>query len=160
MNLNKLKYTLPLFIFFLLSTTGSGLAQETSKIYGETKKYESSLRSLKAIRLNTQNEVTLDGKLEEPIWQQAPTATDFIQRSPQEGKPATENTEVQIIYSDDALYVGICAYDSAMDSVAATLFRRDGSAYSDWVYVNIDSYNDNRTSFSFAVNPRAYERIS
>ncbi len=108
--------------------------------------------------MESQHEITLDGKLEESIWKQAPVATDFIQRSPNDGKPATEKTEVRIIYSDNAFYVGIRAFDSAMDSVAATLFRRDGGAYSDWVYVNIDSYDDNRTSFSFAVNPRGVRK--
>src|SRR5699024_6121987 len=50
------------------------------------------------------------------------------------------------------------AYDHAMDSVAATLFRKDGSAFSDWVYINIDTYNDNRTAYSFGVNPQGVRK--
>lgn len=108
--------------------------------------------------MSTPDEIILDGKLDEAIWQQAAVATDFIQRSPDDRKPATEKTEVRIIYTDNALYVGARAYDSAMDSVAATLFRKDGDAYSDWLFVAIDSYNDNRTAFAFGVNPRGVRR--
>lgn len=158
MHFNKLKYTFPIFVSLLLAITSTGLAQANSGTNGKSKNSESDFRSLQTVKITSHDKVILDGKLEEKIWQQAPIATNFIQRTPNEGKPATENTEARIIYSDDALYIGIRAYDSAMDSIAATLFRRDGSAYSDWVYVNIDSYNDNRTSFNFAVNPRGVRK--
>lgn len=115
-------------------------------------------RSIQAVKAQTSNPITLDGKLDEEIWQQVPVATDFTQRFPNDGNPATEKTEARVIYTKDAIYVGARAYDSSMDSVAATLFRRDGSAYSDWFYVNIDSYNDNRTGFSFAVNPKGVRK--
>ncbi|MDX1545947.1 MAG: DUF5916 domain-containing protein, partial [Rhodothermales bacterium] len=49
-------------------------------------------------------------------------------------------------------------YDTAPDSVAGRLFRRDGNDYSDWFYVHIDSYFDRRTGFSFAVNPRGVRK--
>ncbi|GAB5408469.1 MAG: hypothetical protein BalsKO_08340 [Balneolaceae bacterium] len=44
------------------------------------------------------------------------------------------------------------------DSIAATLFRRDGNEFSDWFFVSIDSYNDNRTAFTFGVNPRGVQK--
>ncbi|HKK46846.1 MAG TPA: DUF5916 domain-containing protein, partial [Balneolaceae bacterium] len=119
---------------------------------------KSKFPTLKAVRLSPKKVIHLDGQLDEPIWENVPIATGFIQRSPHDGEPASEKTEVRVIYTDKALYVGIKAYDDAMDSVAATLFRKDGEAYSDWVYVNIDSYDDNRTSFSFAVNPRGVRK--
>lgn len=114
--------------------------------------------SIQALRLRNESTFTFDGKLDDRIWRSAPTATGFTQREPHDGKPATEKTEAHIAYDDQYLFVGIKAYDSSKDSIAATLFRRDGSAYSDWVYVNIDSYNDNRTSFNFAVNPRGIRK--
>lgn len=118
----------------------------------------SGIMVLKALRISTGNTVTLDGKLDESLWDRASVATGFTQRSPRDGRPASEETEVRMVYTDEALYIGATAYDSAMDSVAATLFRKDGRAYSDWFYVNIDSYNDNRTGFSFAVNPRGVRK--
>lgn len=114
--------------------------------------------TLQAHRMESPDLLVLDGRLDEGIWSTVPAATGFVQRTPRDGAPASERTEVRVIYSDDALYIGAKAYDSAMDSVAATLFRRDGSAYSDWIYVNIDSYDDDRTSFSFAVNPRGVRK--
>jgi hypothetical protein len=133
-------------------------AQETSNPSRTSTDAKSSFPSLRAIKLDQKSELNLDGKLDERIWKSVPVATGFIQRSPHDGEPASEKTEVRVIYTEQALYVGIRAFDDAMDSVAATLFRKDGSAYSDWVYVNIDSYNDNRTSFSFAVNPRGVRK--
>jgi hypothetical protein len=108
---------------------------------------------LHATFLNQPNQITIDGKLNEAIWQQAEMATGFIQRAPHDGKPATEPTEARILYTEHAIYIAAKAYDSAIDSIAATLFRRDGSAYSDWFLVGIDSYNDDKTSFTFGVNP-------
>jgi len=149
------------FLIFLILFTGTFsklAAQGKSHVIGRSSNASSKFPTLRAVRLSPKKEIHLDGKLNEPIWKNVPVATGFIQRSPHEGKPASEKTEVRVIYTNKALYVGIRAYDDAMDSVAATLFRKDGDAYSDWVYVNIDSYDDNRTSFSFAVNPRGVRK--
>lgn len=139
-------------LLLLISFTGLQ-AQDIS-----TEEASSNERSLQAVRIQSSNLIQLDGKLDENIWKIAPTATGFIQRFPNDGNPATEKTEVQVLYSENALIIGARAYDSSMDSVAATLFRRDGTGYSDWIYVNIDSYNDNRTGFTFAVNPKGVRK--
>ncbi|MBI4541350.1 MAG: carbohydrate binding family 9 domain-containing protein [Gemmatimonadetes bacterium] len=98
--------------------------------------------------------LTIDGRLDEALWAQAPVASDFIQIQPQAGSPATERTEVRVLYDDEALYVGARLYDSAPDSIVARLARRDDDVYSDWFHVGIDSYYDRRTAFVFGVNPR------
>lgn len=138
----------------------NGLAQENISLKNDNaaKSREAEVPTLNALKLNGEESIKLDGKLDEAIWQQTQIASGFTQRSPNDGQPATEKTEAKVIYTNNAIYIGIKAFDSAMDSVAATLFRKDGFAYSDWVYVNIDSYNDNRTSFSFAVNPRGVRK--
>lgn len=157
MNTGTLQHIL-VAIFMVSAINNLALAQETTATNGNSKKAESNYPSLKALKINPQQDITLDGRLDESIWREAHIATGFTQRTPNEGDPATEDTRVRVVYSNDALYVGIRAYDSAMDSLAATLFRKDGDAYSDWVYVSIDSYNDNRTSFNFAVNPRGVRK--
>lgn len=119
---------------------------------------DSEIRSIRAVKAPTSSPITLDGKLDEEIWQQVPVATDFTQRFPNDGNPATEKTEAMVLYTEDAIYVGARAYDSSMDSVAATLFRRDSNGYSDWFFVSIDSYNDNRTGFAFGVNPKGVRK--
>jgi hypothetical protein len=95
----------------------------------------------------------IDGVLDDEAWRFAPVATDFVQLEPREGEPATERTEVRVLYGDDALYVAFRAFDSSPDSIAAQLTRRDQGSYSDRVHVLVDSYFDRRTAFHFAVNP-------
>ncbi len=96
----------------------------------------------------------IDGVLDDEAWRWAPVAEDFVQMQPEEGAPATEPTEVRVLYGEEALYVGFRAFDSRPDSIAAQLTRRDQDSYSDLVHVIIDSYFDRRTAFHFAVNPR------
>ncbi len=114
--------------------------------------------AMEAVRLQPGETIEIDGFLMEEAWHRAPVATGFTQRMPNDGEPATEKTEVRILYDDEAVYIGITAYDSAPDSILAPLFRRDGNQPSDWVYVSFDSYGDNRTAFTFAVNPRGVQK--
>ncbi|MDZ7717685.1 MAG: DUF5916 domain-containing protein [Balneolaceae bacterium] len=146
-----------LCLFILLPLT-SLIAQDISTEETTSNLGTVESRSLQAVRISSDDVIRLDGTLDEMVWQNAPVATDFIQRIPDDGTPASEKTEVRILYTSEAVYIGAQAYDSAMDSVAATLFRRDGTGYSDWFYVTIDSYNDNRTGFSFAVNPKGVRK--
>jgi hypothetical protein len=124
------------------SSTSGGDSSRTSRI----------VPALPAIRI--QGEAPrIDGVLDDDAWKLAPVATDFLQLEPNEGEPATERTEVRVLYGDDALYVAFRAHDSSPDSIAAQLTRRDQNSYSDLVHVLIDSYFDRRTAFHFAVNP-------
>jgi len=143
---------------FLLMGSDLAIAQETTTADVSQKRAASSKPAIRAVRITTDDLITLDGKLDESIWEKVPVATGFTQRTPDDGAPASEETEARVIYTEDAIYIGARAFDSSMDSVAATLFRKDGSAYSDWFYVNIDSYNDRRTGFSFAVNPKGVRK--
>ena len=102
--------------------------------------------------------VRIDGVLDDEAWRDAPVARDFVQLRPDEGRPATERTEVRLLYGPTALYVGVYAYDSQPDSIVGQLTRRDQDSYSDRVNVLIDSYNDGRTAFHFAVNPRGVKQ--
>ncbi|MFC1660853.1 DUF5916 domain-containing protein [Gemmatimonadota bacterium] len=107
---------------------------------------------LPAVRVQGQA-LEIDGLLDEEVWRGAPVATDFIQLEPEEGDPATERTEVRVLYGEVALFVSFRAFDSSPDSIAAQLTRRDQDSYSDRVHVLIDSYFDRRTAFHFSVNP-------
>jgi hypothetical protein len=91
--------------------------------------------------------------LDDEAWLSAPVISDFIQRDPDEGEPATERTEAKILYTDNALFVGIRAFDSKASEIKANLTRRDEWSPSDWISIMIDSYYDRRTAFEFSVNP-------
>ena len=114
--------------------------------------------SIEAIKVENDQDINIDGALTEKIWLDAPVAGNFTQYRPKDGGTPSQKTEVRVLYSNKYIYVGAIAYDTAPDSITATLFRRDGTELSDWIYVNIDSYNDNRTAFTFAVNPRGVQK--
>ncbi len=130
----------------------SSLIKETDFRFG----YELN-PTMEAVKI-TGSEVRLDGLLDEAIWSTAPVATGFTQRAPNDGGNPSQKTEARILYTNKEIYVGIMAYDTSPDSAIASLFRRDGSESSDWVYVSFDSYNDKRTAFTFAVNPRGVQK--
>ncbi|HEV2735533.1 MAG TPA: DUF5916 domain-containing protein, partial [Longimicrobiaceae bacterium] len=104
--------------------------------------------------------VRVDGRLDDDAWAQADTATGFVQQRPSPGTPASQRTEVRVLYDDAALYVAARMHDDRADSIAAPLARRDVTSglYSDWFDVLVDSYHDKRTGFRFAVNPRGVRR--
>ncbi|MEX2464045.1 MAG: DUF5916 domain-containing protein [Balneolaceae bacterium] len=102
--------------------------------------------------------IRIDGLLDEAVWDHASAISGFTQTSPNPGEAASEKTIAWVLYSDDAIYIGARMYDSAPDSIASTLFRKDGDGYSDWIGVGIDSYNDSRTAFVFSVSPRGVRK--
>jgi hypothetical protein len=112
---------------------------------------------LEATRLDGQAP-RIDGLLDEDLWKRAAAATDFVQISPDEGEPASEKTEARAVYDDDALYIGVRAFDSDPEGILGQLTRRDQESFSDWVRVAIDSYNDQRTAFQFGVNPKGVKQ--
>ncbi len=119
---------------------------------GEAAVTSSAERTLAAVRLRSTAPV-IDGRLDDAVWRSAPIASGFIQHDPREGTPATHDSEVRVLYDDHAVYVAFRAFDPAPDSIVALRTRRDQGSASDWVHVVIDSYNDRRTAFHFAVNP-------
>ena len=101
----------------------------------------------------------LDGVLDETAWRTASVATDFTQMRPTPGDPSGQRTEARVIYTDEAVYIGMRLYDTDPDGVVAQMARRDASGiYSDWAHVLIDSYHDRRTAFRFSVNPRGVQK--
>jgi hypothetical protein len=108
--------------------------------------------SLPAVRVRG-DAPTIDGFLDDEVWDGAPVARNFIQMEPNESEPATEESEVRVLYGSEALFVAFRALDSRPDSITAQLTRRDQDSYSDRVHVLIDGYFDRRTAFHFGVNP-------
>jgi Domain of unknown function (DUF5916)/Carbohydrate family 9 binding domain-like len=96
----------------------------------------------------------LDGTLDDPLWQLAKPITDFRQREPHEGEPATEKTEVRILYTRNAVYFGIHCYDSEPSRIVATELRRDVSQdLDDHFEISIDSNHNRRGGYVFEINP-------
>ena len=113
---------------------------------------EDVIRELKAYY--TDNPVKLDGVMNEPSWENANPATDFIQRELTEGAPATERTEVKILYDNDNIYIGIMCYDSEPEKIIHNELRVDGRLNSDDNFsIILDTYNDKRGGYYFCTNP-------
>jgi hypothetical protein len=97
--------------------------------------------------------ITIDGRLSEPVWEQAPAINEFVQRDPSEGSAPSQPTDARIAYDDDAVYVAVRAHDTEADRIVGMLTRRDQRSPSDWIKIVVDSYFDRRSAYEFAVNP-------
>jgi hypothetical protein len=96
----------------------------------------------------------LDGSPADPLWQSAKPVTEFRQREPNEGKAATEKTEVRILYTRHAVYFGIHCFDSEPSQIVAKELRRDVSQdLDDHFEILIDSNHDRRDAYVFQINP-------
>ncbi len=93
----------------------------------------------------------IDGRLDDAAWKQVAWAGDFVQRTPYEGDPPSQETQFKVLYDDHALYLAYRAHDSDPGEIVERLARRDHFP-GDWVEVNIDSYHDLRTAFSFTLS--------
>src|SRR5262249_20287513 len=77
--------------------------------------------------------IRLDGRLDDSPWAAATPITEFRQIDPDEGKPASQRTEVRFLFDDEALYVGARMFDSeGANGVTTRLVRRDASFDSDY----------------------------
>ncbi len=95
----------------------------------------------------------IDGKLDNPVWQEGIILDTFTQYEPQEGAVPTEKTVAYIGYDDKSLYLAIRAYDSNPDAVRACLTQRDKVMGDDGITVYLDTFNDKKRAFVFQVNP-------
>jgi hypothetical protein len=105
---------------------------------------------IRAVRLT--EPVTFDGHLDDPAWQR-PGESRLIQNDPVNGAHPGQHTEFWVAYDDEAIILAARLADTAPDSICARLGRRDSWPASDWLFVNLDTFNDDRTAFSFSVNP-------
>ena len=93
----------------------------------------------------------VDGRLDDEAWGAASVITGFWQKEPKEGMPATERTEVRVLYDDRALYVGARMLSSDPARIQAPVSRRDVTDAAEFIAVSLDTYHDRRTAYTFAV---------
>jgi len=143
----------PLYLALLLLP--SALAAQAPRVPASPATPPREMTTSRAVR--TPEPIRLDGRLDEPAWRTAPVTDRFTQIDPDEGKPASQLTEVRVLYDESALYVGVRLHDSGQ--IVGRLGRRDMSlGDSDWFGLMIDSYHDLRTAFGFDVNPAGVKR--
>ena len=96
-------------------------------------------------------EITIDGSINEAAWDQVEWTSDYVEFEPDVGTPPTEQTKMKIVYDDKNLYVAFKCYQADPATIEKRMGRRDDFP-GDWVEINIDSYNDDRTGFSFTAS--------
>jgi len=102
---------------------------------------------------------TLDGRIVgDPAWQRVEPTTGFTQVQPDEGRPATRDTEVYVGYTDTALYIGFIAYDERPETIIVADSRRDSSLdQTDSFRVVVDGLLDRQNAYLFGTNPAGVE---
>ena len=135
-------------ILLFIAALGAGGALTAKN--GNEPKAEWKPRTVTAQRLGER--IVLDGRLNEQAWQ-GPAISGFTQNDPDDGKPASEKTDVWLAYDDEAIYVAARMLDSEPDKIISLLARRDDFVEADYFLFCVDPYNDKRSGFKFAINP-------
>ncbi len=124
---------------------------------GQQTSAEANQRRAHALKIS--EPIRIDGRLDEPPWQRAEPATDFLQQEPQEGAPATEKTEVRVLFDTHNLYIGIRAWDSEPRRINARELLRDADfGNDDKIDILLDTYHDQRSGFRFTVTPNGTQQ--
>jgi len=102
---------------------------------------------------------TLDGQvLNDPAWAAAIPANGFWQTAPDEGQPATERTEVRIMYTAEKIYFGVVCHDREPRQMVVSDSRRDSPLdETDSFQIILDTFHDKQNGFVFGTNPAGIE---
>ena len=128
---------LPLFLILIHSVIASGQEDVMRKTIPATRSSERP---------------KIDGDLSDAVWEAAPIAKDFVMFEPQNGGPVNKNmqTEVRVLYDDNAIYISAKLFDQSLDSILTQLTQRDSyNENNDWFGFFINPYNDGLSDFNF-----------
>ena len=113
--------------------------------------------TVRAVRLS--ESLTVDGRLDEPVYTTVPAISDFIQQEPREGEPATEQTEVWILFDNTNLYISARCWDSHPERQVVNEMRRDVSVtQNENIGIILDTFHDKRNGLLFNTNPLGARR--
>ncbi|RZJ53749.1 MAG: hydrolase [Flavobacterium sp.] len=98
--------------------------------------------------------ISIDGKLNEPEWDAAAIASDFVMFEPDNGKsiPESRKTEIKVLYNNDAIYIGATMYDEEPNKILKEISQRDNFGTADIFGVFINGFNDGQQNFEFFVS--------
>lgn len=110
-----------------------------------------------AVAVRTELRIVVDGSLSEAAWELAEPVTRFVQAQPSPGRPATEPTEVRILYDARYLYFGVTCYDSDPEGAVVTSLEWDYAGANtrdfDVIAIALDTFLDRQNAFMIHVNP-------
>jgi len=98
--------------------------------------------------------ITIDAKINEQVWETASVASDFIMFEPDNGKPISNDkkTEVKVLYDNNAIYISALLYDNEPGKIQKEITNRDVFGVSDHFSVYINGFNDGQQDFRFFVS--------
>jgi hypothetical protein len=152
-----------IFLLFLLFFSFNSFGQREMQFNHYSPAYFDSIRLLvydtatehyviEAHRLSGENEIVIDGQLNEPAWWKAEHKGNLLEKEPFPLIPMSEETEFAILHDDENLYIGVWCWDSEPGKIIQQLSPR-GTSAPDHLMFFIDSYHDHRTGYKFVVSP-------
>jgi len=125
----------------------------SSHVFAQKKEYTIS-------RVNTPP--IIDGNIKDGIWKSIPFTGNFIQYTPENGKPIAEkfNTQWKAVYDNQAVYFAVFMMDPNPDSIMTQLRKRDAVSGSnnDEIKIRINPYMDGQTDFVFSLSPQGVQQ--
>ncbi len=139
-----------LYDFSVMSSIVSSLGVVVLLSFGavSAEAQERQRKQARAVRV-ADSAIRIDGRLDEAMWRTATPLTDFVQKEPEEGAPASDRMEVRFLFDNGALYVG--ARMSADGPIQAPLGRRDEGDQAEHLHISLDTYLDRRTASTFGI---------
>ncbi|MDX9810775.1 MAG: DUF5916 domain-containing protein, partial [Bacteroidales bacterium] len=104
--------------------------------------------------VSTDKAPVIDGLIDDDVWKQAASVSDFVQREPRTGEPITEKTVFLFLYDNNNLYIGFRCYDDPGGITAKEMARDVDLSNDDRVQVILDTYLDGRSGYWFQMGPR------
>ncbi len=117
-----------------------------------------SKEPLKPLRIDTPP--IIDGRIDDGVWQTAPSVGNFKTYAPDFGKDPTGQTEVKMVYDKENLYFAFRCYDADVTKIKTSVADRDKIIPDDWVCINLDSFNDQQALTAFYINPMGIQADS
>jgi hypothetical protein len=115
--------------------------------------YENGIKFVTQINaIRVKEHITIDGILNESVWNTTPSVNVFVQRDPVEGASPSQKTDVYVAFNDEAIYIAARMYDTHPDSIIARLTRRDNVINADRLLIFLDPYHDKRSGYYFTIN--------
>jgi hypothetical protein len=100
----------------------------------------------------------IDGIVDDEAWTGVPPHATFTQQDPQLGEPATERTEVRLLFGPRHVYVSFICFDQDPSRIIVSQARRDAPLNeTDSIVMVLDTFNDNQNAFVFGTNPLGIE---
>jgi len=129
---------------FLMATSALFASQNSDSLQAK--------KQLQAIRID--GHIKIDGVLDEVEWGNAPKANNFVQYEQYNGQMPSQQSEVKVLFDDDALYIGANLFDTNPELIYQELGKRDNSdnLKSDAFSVHISTYNDGINYLQFIVS--------